>query len=360
MTRSMSLAVDTGGSEPVDHTASTQDEWRTQPAPHPTDLELGDTAAAVYAHALHSGQIGGAEQAPVLNMTREDLRAVIDQLVDLRLLRPVGGDPDRFAPLNPEIAAASLISPLEAEIHQRQTLITSIRAQMEPLRPQFEERLRRRTEPPSTVRTLQDTAEVLGSLHVAVDRCREEVSSVRPRRTRWDDSLDAELARDISVLRRGIRLRVLYQHAARADLATRAYIRKITAAGAEVRTTDQAPRPFVVFDNEIAIVPDAEGALEIRSSPLARVLCDVFESLWRAALPHRPDEAGYQDAAGEMQKTIARLLAEGLTDEAVARRLGISPRSCRRHIAALLKQLNSVSRFQAGMLAAKAGIIPHD
>ncbi|MGC4897460.1 LuxR C-terminal-related transcriptional regulator [Micromonospora sp. DT31] len=359
MTGSTSQTVGTSVDPSVPTGSMPRGRW-AEIQPHLRNLQLDDTAAAVYAYAVHGGQIKCADLLPALGRSQEELRAVVDQLVEMRLLRPVAGKPDWFAPLDPDIAAASLISPLEAEIHHRQTLITSIRAQMEPLRPHFEERQRRHAEPRSTVRTLKDTNEMLGSLHVAVDRCREEASSVRPRRTKWDDSLDAELARDISVLRRGVRLRVLYQHAARADLATRAYIRKITAAGAEVRTTGQAPRPFVVFDNEIAFVPDPAGALEITNSPLARVLCDVFESMWRAALPYRPEEAGYQDAAGEMQITIARLLAEGLTDEVVARRLGISPRSCRRHIAALLKHLNSVSRFQAGILAAKAGMIPDD
>ena len=54
----------------------------------------------------------------------------------------------------------------------------------------------------------------------------------------------------------------------------------------------------------------------------------------------------------DLQQAIARLMAQGLTDEVVARRLGMSVRTCRRHIAAMLQNLDAVSRFQAGVQAA--------
>jgi DNA-binding CsgD family transcriptional regulator len=319
------------------------------------ELRLDGVAASVYAHAVHVGRIGVAD-AVALDMTPDDLRAVIDRLCALCLLRPAPGTGGGFTALDPEIAAASLISPLEAEIYYRQNLITTIRAQMGPLRPRFEEGQRPARQLPS-VRALDDTADMVGSLHVAFGRCQGEVVSVRSRRIKWDDSLEAELARDIATLQRGVRVRVLYQHAARADLATRSYIRRIAAAGAEIRTTDQMPRPYMVFDHGTAFISDGSGALEVSNAALAKLLGDVFDSLWRVALPYRAKEAGYQDAAAEMQKTIARLLAEGLTDEVIARQLGISPRSCRRHIAALMKHLHSVSRFQAGTVAARTGLV---
>jgi DNA-binding CsgD family transcriptional regulator len=319
-------------------------------------LPLDDTAATVYAYAVRHGGLDALTCAARLGMSRDALRRVIDQLAAVCLLRPAPGGGGRYAALDPEVAAASLISPLEAEIYQRHALITAIRAEMGPLRPHFVQG-HQRAEPDSSVRTVGDTAELLGSLHVATERCREEVLTVRSRRTRRDAALDAELVRDLSSLERGVRIRVLYQHAARADLATRSHIRRITAAGAEVRTIDQVPTPFVVFDREVAFVTDPPGSLEIGHGSLAHLLGDVFDSLWRTGMSYRPDDANYQQAANETQKTIARLLAEGLTDEVIARRLGVSARTCRRHIAALLRRLNAVSRFQAGALAAKRGLV---
>jgi len=58
-------------------------------------------------------------------------------------------------------------------------------------------------------------------------------------------------------------------------------------------------------------------------------------------------------SAGE--RALLRLLAGGLTDETAARRLGISVRTARRQMAALMGMLEASSRFQAGHKAAQRG-----
>lgn len=55
---------------------------------------------------------------------------------------------------------------------------------------------------------------------------------------------------------------------------------------------------------------------------------------------------------------MLRLLAAGLTDEAVARRLDVSVRTLRRVTADLMERLEARSRFQAGYLAATRGWLP--
>jgi DNA-binding NarL/FixJ family response regulator len=101
----------------------------------------------------------------------------------------------------------------------------------------------------------------------------------------------------------------------------------------------------------------AFGALDIKNKVVIQFLSDIFECIWSSALPYTAAETGYQGVVDEIQKTIANLLADGFTDEVIARRLDMSLRTCRRHIAALLSNLNSVSRFQAGVQAAKGGLI---
>ena len=58
-----------------------------------------------------------------------------------------------------------------------------------------------------------------------------------------------------------------------------------------------------------------------------------------------------------LHQDIAKLMAQGFTDEAVARKLGMSVRTCRRHIAALMGSIDAVSRFQAGVRAANTTLI---
>ncbi|MFD5418680.1 helix-turn-helix transcriptional regulator [Streptomyces sp. NPDC127069] len=48
--------------------------------------------------------------------------------------------------------------------------------------------------------------------------------------------------------------------------------------------------------------------------------------------------------------TIVRLLSEGLEDKVIARRLGMSERTCQRHIAEIMRAVGAKSRFQAWYL----------
>ncbi|MYV72152.1 hypothetical protein GT043_40825 [Streptomyces sp. SID2131] len=54
---------------------------------------------------------------------------------------------------------------------------------------------------------------------------------------------------------------------------------------------------------------------------------------------------------------MLRLLAQGYTDEAAARRLGISLRSERRLISELMEKLGAQSRFQLGRRAVENGYV---
>jgi DNA-binding NarL/FixJ family response regulator len=87
----------------------------------------------------------------------------------------------------------------------------------------------------------------------------------------------------------------------------------------------------------------------IRSRSAVRLLLDLVESTWSAASPYVTKEIGYHEVTDHLHGTIIQMLAEGLTDDAIARRLGLSVRTCRRHIATLLRNLDAVSRFQAGV-----------
>jgi len=57
----------------------------------------------------------------------------------------------------------------------------------------------------------------------------------------------------------------------------------------------------------------------------------------------------------EEESSILALLAEGLTDDVIARRLSISMRTYRRRVQALMLKLGATSRFQAGARAAQRG-----
>lgn len=83
--------------------------------------------------------------------------------------------------------------------------------------------------------------------------------------------------------------------------------------------------------------------------------------LGSAAILRRCKEApdGEETAAATTitpgEKALLGLLDTGLTDEAAARQLGVSVRTVRRQMAALMGKLGASSRFQAGHKAAERG-----
>ncbi|MES9506285.1 hypothetical protein ABWJ92_07700 [Streptomyces sp. NPDC000609] len=54
---------------------------------------------------------------------------------------------------------------------------------------------------------------------------------------------------------------------------------------------------------------------------------------------------------------IIDLMAQGLKDEVVARRIGMGSRMFRRHMSSIMEKLGASSRFQDGVVAAGAGLI---
>lgn len=80
--------------------------------------------------------------------------------------------------------------------------------------------------------------------------------------------------------------------------------------------------------------------------------------LWERATPLAP-QRGMQpgDRVTPAQHTVLELMAEGLHDDAIARRAGISTTTVRRHIAAIMDRLNVTSRFAAGAAAHRRGWI---
>ncbi len=60
-------------------------------------------------------------------------------------------------------------------------------------------------------------------------------------------------------------------------------------------------------------------------------------------------------APTDEERAVASLLVTGMTDEMAARRLGLSRRTFRRRLKALMDKLGARSRFQAGYMLAETG-----
>nr|WP_237418099.1 helix-turn-helix transcriptional regulator [Actinomadura rayongensis] len=110
-------------------------------------------------------------------------------------------------------------------------------------------------------------------------------------------------------------------------------------------------------DEAIALLPltptGLSGALLIRSSVVVGALREYFELLWERAIPVWA--ASKQVPLTPVQTQILGLLAQGASDENIARRVGLGVTTVRRHIGAIRDELGAETRFAAGVAAVRRG-----
>ena len=321
------------------------------------------TEAAVYRHAVQQGELGSLEDtARLLGLPVSEMFATITRLIELGLLRTDDTAGHRLVPVDPATASAALVSPVERAMYERRELADRLRDRIEAVtRPAGGNGGGSSAVPVGAIDNLDGAAEIRGLFKLVGETCRKEVLIQRPSHED-EDLLDHLLEPCYRTLGLGVEVRMVSPHRSRAGFASLAKARRLIEEGAQIRTVSHLPQAAVVFDQSLAVmltVPgsgsgsgEAPTARRIRDGEVVRYLVDLFNHLWEGATPFAAAEPGYADVADSLYQSIARLMAEGLTDDVVARRLGMSVRTCRRHIAALLRDLDSVSRFQAGVQAA--------
>lgn len=188
-----------------------------------------------------------------------------------------------------------------------------------------------------------------------------------------------------STLDRGIMLRCVLRSSTAGVPQPVNIVRDLLSNGAEFRTYPTLPLSFALIDRSTALFgapphPLADDAhrrrMIVMQSPLVNeVLRSVFDHYWFQSSPfitetsknaadqeRKPvvmhNAASIRSAAqpdNAQQTTLLRMLAGGMTDQAISRRLGVHERTVRRKVAEITANLQASSRFQAGVNAAKAG-----
>jgi hypothetical protein len=327
---------------------------------------LDESALRLFDQVLASGGLDRRQAAPgsasAAGLNRAQLDRATEVLLTLRLLRPAPGRPELLIPTSPEAAAAEALGPLEARIAAASTRAQATRDQLHALVPRYRSALRERGRLGGGDR-LPDLPTVSAMLGEEAARCQTDVFTIQPGGGRRPGRLAESVDRDLALLERGIRMRTLYQHSARSSLATQGYVETLTTAGAEYRTAAELPDRAVVFDRAVAFLParadggSGDGAVLVRDPDIVAYLCRVFDQLWATATPFTgSSEAAYRAVGDDLRRALLGMLADGDKDEMIARRLGMSLRTCRRHIADAMLTLGAESRFQGGVLAERAGL----
>ncbi|WP_224284961.1 LuxR C-terminal-related transcriptional regulator [Streptomyces sp. LS1784] len=326
----------------------------------------------VYEWAVRQRRVEPADPARMagdLGLTEARCRRAVDLLAALCLLvRRPGAERGCYATVGPEAAAARLTGQEEArlrleeaELGRRQAELARLRAEVASLAPVYQSQ---GGGSDASVRLLEDAYVLRSALDSVVGAAKEEVLAIRPGGGHPEAALAELLPRDLGMLERGVRLRSVYQHLTRFDPPTRSYAELVIAEGAEIRTRAEVPAKLVVVDRTTAFVPARRatgGALMVREPALVAHFVRLFEHERGQAVPYDTAPTAARTVTRDVSDVIALLLAAGEKDDTIARRLGMSTRTCRRHVADLLARLGAQSRFQAGVLAEREGLtVPVD
>ncbi|MFB8087821.1 LuxR C-terminal-related transcriptional regulator [Streptomyces sp. NPDC055992] len=303
-----------------------------------------DEALHLYTQALTEGRI-----ARVATTSVTCLR-------DSALLTPDPHDSRWLLPAPPSAALARLLHPLASRILDQVRAIDHLTEALVPLASADH------GHPSRTISVLEGRSTIQTSINASAREVSDEILTLQPGSTRPRQKLQLALAGTLPTAERGVRVRHIYQHSARYSPDLKAYVAQLPSDLLQVRTMEQALDRLMIFDRRVAYLPatpDRSAALEIRHPGLVHYLARMYDALWALAMPFgEPLPAAAPGApVTAVQQSIARLLADGSTDRAVAEKLGISVRTCRAHIAKLMQTLGATSRTHLGALLVQSGTV---
>lgn len=286
---------------------------------------------------------GGSRTTAEIGVTPE----LLTRLHELGVVRHLPGDV--WQAVAPDLAVEALIAARE-EQHRR------ARADVGPL---MELYLRNRDEEQADnafVEVVTGVGAVRELWNTLLNGAREEVCVLD--QPPYVTPLGEHVALEDATRQRDVQWRVVYDRSA-VDLPGRVTeIIELVAAGERARVTPTLPFKLAVIDTHAAVLPVANGdvvdkVLLIRPSALLDVLRSTFELYWDKGIPFSP--GGIYAAAADVDPNLLGLLAAGLTDESIARQLGLAPRTVQRRVRQLMDRCGAQTRFQAGVQAMRRG-----
>jgi sugar-specific transcriptional regulator TrmB len=318
-------------------------------------LGVTTRAEAVYRALLAHGPSRAARLAAVLDLDADDVRKALDELAELGLAATDPGAPECWHAASPEVSLAELVVRHHETLLERQRDLDRAQQAVGDL-----VRLTR-SRGPADDAGLVVTADADAVARRCAHLARSAETSVLVLDTRGADPG----AEEPGLVRRGVDVQTVHERLALLEEGRFETLRRLAAAGGQVRTLPSLPMSFTVYDRREAVVhldaPDGQErtAVFVRQPALLGGLVTLFDLLWERAvpLPPAPDEEPAAGRHGEFDDVLVALLAAGFKDESIARHLGISPSTVTRRMARLMEVTGTSTRFQLGMQAVRKGWI---
>lgn len=321
-------------------------------------LGLGTVAEAVYQAMLNDPGAGVSDISRQLGWSEEQVRQGLGELEQLSLVRSSYEVSGQLRPVAPQLGLAALYAHQERELRARQEALATSKLALEAAIQQYSERHWNRQ--PAGEEQLIGLDAILERIATLAAECTSEIMGFAPNSQQSSENLDASKPADAAVLVRGIRMRTVYQNSFVNDAPSASYARWLVEQGAEVRIALLLKPRMIIYDRATAVLAmdtdnTAAGAIVVSGGGVLAALCELFERVWDGAGVLGAPRADDNDELTAQERAVLKLLAEGHTDEVVARKLGVSVRTERRITAGIMSRLRARSRFGAGVLAARRG-----
>ncbi|WP_406389912.1 helix-turn-helix domain-containing protein [Streptomyces sp. NBC_00887] len=314
-------------------------------------LGLSTSESQMYQFLVRSGRIRTDQMRQRLNLSHAQTVEATQGLVAKGLVTLTDERPAQVIPSPPDIAGEELLL-------LRMNQLRTARGALDKLTREY----RKTASGPAA---LEEIAEIVPEESLAL-RYEQIQRNARKQVLRFDAppylvSEDLNTA-ELDQLTAGVAYRTVYDRLAVAESGALQEIKRYVDAGERARVLNQVPLKLVIVDRAAALVSlRAEEAqlpqvaLLIHPGPLFEALLALFEMVWATALPLDP--VSDQGPLTQPDAQMLTLLLSGLTDEAIARQLGMGKRTVNRRVHSLMDQAGVSSRMQLGWQAARLGWI---
>ncbi|MFF0151907.1 LuxR C-terminal-related transcriptional regulator [Micromonospora sp. NPDC005203] len=301
---------------------------------------------------------GVTELGAHLGVTETQVRAALDRLFEMSLVRNSMDRPGALHVVSPDVGLSAALAQQQADLARRQRQVAESQAEISQLIDQFGTAQRHASTPAAT--HLLGIDAVQDKLAQLAHETEFEILTFMPGGAQSEAALGHARRNDTELLERGVRIQTVGLDSIRNDSQTLAHARFLTESGAEFRTSPILPPRMILADRRAALVPidpadTRKGALHLTGPGFVASMLALFSQVWEIATPLGAAREPERKGLNTQERALLELLGQGLTDEAAAARLGVSARTARRMMADLMERLQARSRFEAGLKAAQRG-----
>lgn len=312
---------------------------------------LGFSTAEERVYRIVLRHSGSSEQdlASLLGVGRTALRQRISHLLEGGLVELTGG---AVVAHPPDEALGRLIADETQRLRQASGQLDSLRRLLPALARDHSAAHAPRGEPVQL--EAHDGGDVAGLIRSLTASSTGEMLWLRP--DQWRHPFGRELDDSVMALvRSGRRSRALYPAQVLEEAPD--VVRARAEAGEHVRVLATVPSRLAIMGPSVALIPRRWGVHDerrfvVRQESIVSALTQLFESMWDRAVTVPGMDGG---GDGGARRLLLDQLASGAKDEQIARALGLSLRTVRRRVAAVLDELGVDSRFEAGVEAVRRG-----